>query len=661
MSLTCPRCGYENEDNVDFCQECEFALAEAPLLVHRRYRMSKPYVFSSFRAVYEAEDVQENNRVYSVREFLPHAVSTAEKLTVRSNFESLMNRYMELKHKNLAGIANFFVEGNYYYVVYEFVNGLDITKYMSSHKILTGKGYPEKLVSYWTLQMCDLFEYLHHEQDSPIYLIDFKPHAVVFRQEDEQLVFIDLGLSRILSLLGPHYLITEDFQAFRKSGGKFDNVEWDLFCLGNFMYYLLTGVDLLRAPENVYMPLRVARPDISEAMIDIVTKAVGKNYRSHYKDVRDIRKDLFERVSPLPLRAFDFYQDFVGEKARYQKTQWPMFLANKSRTGSVGFPPRIPVKLKWSCKTKPSDEFYLTASEEYVYATSREGMVCSIHSRTGQMDWKSYISRNIPTPGIAYNGVLYYVTPNRELLSIEHSSNDFKWKLEMESASMASPIIYDDILFVTLYNGNIHAVNIEEGKILATFSIEGNIISSPIIHQNILYVASLNKMMCAIDVDTDEVIWQYESETGFSASPTMCRDIILAGSHDGTLCAVNAQNGRPMWTRNFKGAITQAIRATPDMIYFVTRSGKMLALDPERGQTIWQKDLGDSNFEYPFCLGTNMIFLVDSHRRLRTIDSFSGVDRHQLKMSHPAVSPLIIAHQQIYLVSSTGHVVAFGK
>jgi len=660
MARTCPRCSIENDDIEEFCTGCEFPFADAATLIHNHYRMTRPWVFSSFRAVYQAEDIKDNNRTYSIREFLPHFVNYSEQIVVRSGFESTMKRFSDLSHPNLAGIKDFFIEGNYYYVVYEFVNGLDMTKYLEDHKIITGKGYPERLVSHWVGQMCDLLEYLHHGFGDPFYAVDFKPAGVVFRQEDESIVFIDMGLFKLLEILGPHYIITEDFQAYRKARGKFESIGWDLFCLGNFMYYLLTGIDLIKAPENIRMPLNIIRPDLSPAMLDIVNKAIGKFGQSFYTDIRDIKRDLKEKIPSLPIRAFDFYSDFVSDKLA-EKVEWPILLGNVARTSCGGIAPRTPLHLKWTKKMKPSDHYFLCASGDYVYATSKEGIVYCYHKDGGKYEWKTYIDRNIAVEGIASGDTLFFITPKQDLVGIERDQNDFLWKLHIDTSVMSSPALYDDIIFLALYNGTIHAINAIEGNILTSYKVEGNIISNPIIFDNILYVSSLNKMICAIDIDTEETLWVYESETGFSASPSLVSNTLFIGSHDGTLCAISIESGGPIWTRNFRGSITQSVRASENMVYFTTRAGVLTALTPDRGETVWERNLNTEDFEFPFCLGQNTIFIVDAFRNLRCLNSFSGEEKYSLKMSHPTVSQLVIAHRNLYLVSSTGHLAAFGK
>lgn len=661
MSVICPRCGTENEQSQDYCEQCDFPLAERVVLIKDRYRMTKPYVFSTFRAVYLAEDIQDNNRLYSVREFLPQVISSGDLLLMRGQFENLMSTYRQLDHKNMAGIADYFVEGNYYRVIYEYVNGLDLPKYMASHKILTGRGYPEPLVANWTLQMCDLMEYLHHGQEEPIHLIDFKPEGVVFRQEDESILFIDLGISKILSILGPHYLITEDFQAYRRARGEFESVGWDLYCLGNFMYFLLTGIDLMKAPEDVYVPLDKACPGISDAMVEIVHKALGNDYRSGYTDVRDVKADIMGNVTPKPLRAYSFYGEFVGDKLKAEKIIWPTLNANRARTNCLGISPTPPVHLKWASRMKPSKNYSVIASGEFVYSLSKEGIVYGIEKETGRIDWKSFVSKNMAAPPIAANDTIYFALPSQEIAAMEHGSQEFKWKLALEGSSMTAPTLVDDILFVALYNGTIFAVNASEGEILARYKIEGNIIANPIVLGTTMFITSLNRLIVALDVDSEEVLWQYESDTGFSASPSLIDDNLYVGSHDGAVCAINIDTGQPIWTRNFKGTITQAVRASREMIFFTTRMGKIFALEPNRGNVEWEYDIGAVDYESHLALSRNMVYFVDARKKLVTLDAFNGKVVQRLKMSHPAVSQIILAHKQIYLASSTGHMVCFGR
>jgi outer membrane protein assembly factor BamB len=507
-----------------------------------------------------------------------------------------------------------------------------------------------------------MLEYLHHGFSEPFYAVDLKPAGVVFRQEDESVVFIDNGIFRLLQILGPHYIITEDFHAYRKASGKFESFKWDLFCLGNLMYYLLTGIDLIKMPDNLGVPqLKNIRPDLSDAMIGIVMKAVGTKAQSGYNDVTEIKTDLKELVPPLPLRAFDFYSDFVKTAEVEEKTVWKMLLGNEARTGRSGAAPKLPLRMKWKTMLKPSTSFFLSAADDYVYAVSREGMVYGIHKDLKEPEWRFYLSKQISTFGIASDDTIFFATPFQELVAVQRGKNNFKWKLQLDTPCMSSPVLYEGIIFLSLYNGKTIAVNAEEGKILAQFAVEGNILSSPIVYANVLYVASLNRLICAIDVETEQVLWKYETETGFSSSPTLCGNKLFIGSHDGTLCAINIQSGNPIWTRNFRGSITQSVRASLDMIFLITTAGKLFALDPARGDTVWEKEIGGKDFEFPFALGANMVYLVDQDKTLKCLDFFTGQERQSLKMSHSSASQLACAHNQLYMVSRTGHLVAFGK
>jgi outer membrane protein assembly factor BamB len=656
----CPQCGVENRTENYKCIECGKLLTSRPL-IRGQYKMTKPYIFSSFRAVYEAEDTQNNDNIVSVREFLPHRINPGDTMLTHSTFEALMNQYSKLKHPNLAGIIDYFTEGNYFFAVYEYINGLDMTKYLSHHQIIRGTGYPEELLSNWILSMCNLVEYLHHSFQKPVFLNDLKPAGVVFNQDNEELVFIDIGLSKLLALLGPHYLITEDIQTFKKAGKNFDTIGWDLFCLGNLMHYLLTGIDLLQISENSRIPLNVTRPDLSQNMIDIVNRLLGENYQSGYNDIRELKNDLLLKTNRLPLRAFYFYPDFIKDETDFDESEWPMFLGNEARTGSVGLSPRVPIKLKWTAKLKSSKNAFLSTSGDYVYVVTKEGLIYAVDIINGKIHWKSNLRRKITTPCITYQDSVYFVTSNRELIALDYGEQEYKWQQEFESPAMASPLIHDEIIYVPLYNGSVYAVNSDNGEILTSFKIEGNILSSPLVYDGRLFVTSLNKLICAIDIETGQILWQFDSDAGFSSSPTISENTLFTGSLDGTVSAINIDTGNVLWQHNFRGAITQSVKAIPEHVFFITQAGNLYALKSNKGNVIWSKDLGASDYEYPFAISMDTMFLVDKKNTLRTMNSFTGETRHKLHMSHPPVSQLMIAHKQLYMVSTTGHLVAFGK
>jgi serine/threonine protein kinase len=470
----CSNCGHENEIESSKCGKCGKIMTFRPL-IREQYKMTKPYIFSSFRALYEAEDTSNRNKTVTVREFLTHRIIPGDNILTRTSFETLLADYKKLEHPNLARIIDYFSDNNYYFVISEHIDGQDMTKYLAYQQMIRGMAYPEELVSHWALSLCGLFEYLHNLPDKPLFINDLKPSGVVFNSENEELVFIDMGLSKLLMLLGPHYLITEDIQVFNKAGKNFDTPEWDLFCLGNLMYYLLTGIDLLQVSDNSHVPLDVARPDLSLGFIDIVNRALGENYRSGYSDAGELRKDLLNNTTRLPLRAFHFYSDFVKDSTDYDEAEWPMFLGNEARTGSIGLTPRIPVNLKWATKLKLSKIAFLSTSGDYVYVVIKEGVIFAVDIISGEITWRFSSQRKVTAPCIAYQDVLYFVTSDRELVAMDYGEREPRWLQEFESPAMVSPLFHNDIIYVPLYNGTIYAVNADDGSILTSYRIEGNI------------------------------------------------------------------------------------------------------------------------------------------------------------------------------------------
>lgn len=74
-----------------------------------------------------------------------------------------------------------------------------------------GYTFPEKQVLQWGCQICDILEYLHH-QDPPIIYGDLKPANLLLRP-DGNIMLLDLGISR--SMITPFYAAPEQLDKSR--------------------------------------------------------------------------------------------------------------------------------------------------------------------------------------------------------------------------------------------------------------------------------------------------------------------------------------------------------------------------------------------------------------------------------------------------------------
>jgi serine/threonine protein kinase/tetratricopeptide (TPR) repeat protein len=131
----------------------------------------------------------------------------------------------------------------------------------------------------------------------------------VMREAGGRIVLMDFGTGEELAgtnrMIGtPLYLAPEIFQ------GQKASVQSDLYSLGVLLFYLVTGKfpvaagsmeQLARAhASGERQPLRDLRPDISEAFIRVVERALDSDPVRRYRSVGDLERALRESLDPTP-------------------------------------------------------------------------------------------------------------------------------------------------------------------------------------------------------------------------------------------------------------------------------------------------------------------------------------------------------------------------
>ncbi|WP_096186969.1 serine/threonine protein kinase [Evansella halocellulosilytica] len=146
----------------------------------------------------------------------------------------------ELDHPMLPKIADFFSSDHdeYFFLVQEFVNGQTVYDKFEKQDGLMNEADVIEL----GLQLCEVFRYLH-TQSPPVIYRDLKPSNVMISDRNE-VKLIDFGIAR------RHHsgkekdtlrIGTVGFAAPEQFEKKQSDERTDIFSLGAFMYYLLTG------------------------------------------------------------------------------------------------------------------------------------------------------------------------------------------------------------------------------------------------------------------------------------------------------------------------------------------------------------------------------------------------------------------------------------
>lgn len=220
------------------------------------------------------------NKQWAVKEIDKH--KEEYKRTVNENQTLTEIEIMKkLSHPALPRIVSIIDEPGSLCVVMDYIEGESLDKVLH----LYGR-QPEETVASWTLDICDVLDYLHH-QNPPIIYRDMKPSNVMLSREGN-IKIIDFGIAReykgnqddTLPLGTRGYASPEHFT-------KKTDVRSDVYTVGVTMYQLLTGKDPAKPPYKI-LPLREIDPTLSTGLEKIIGKATMADPEERYQSIEEL-------------------------------------------------------------------------------------------------------------------------------------------------------------------------------------------------------------------------------------------------------------------------------------------------------------------------------------------------------------------------------------
>lgn len=209
----------------------------------------------------------------------------AQREVVVNSLVTEANLIKGFDHVAIPRIVDIVQEGEVLYVVMDYVDGVTLESLMQSESALA-----EDDVADWAIQLCDVLDYLH-QQDPPIVYCDMKPSNIILRP-DGTVRLIDFGIARPEH--GSHnaekdgrHLGTEGYAAPEQHGDGDIDRRVDVFGMGATMYALLTGTKPSDDLQQV-VPLRQLRPELSEGIERVVTKAMSQNRDDRYAGAAEL-------------------------------------------------------------------------------------------------------------------------------------------------------------------------------------------------------------------------------------------------------------------------------------------------------------------------------------------------------------------------------------
>jgi len=258
----------------------------------RRYRVIEKIGSGGMADVFKAVD-EVLGRTVAVKVLHPRYASDP---TFVARFRQEAQAAANLSHPNIVNMYDWGRDGETYYIVMEYVKGVDLKSLVSQQGPLD----PHKAAEY-AAQVCSALAVAHGYD---IIHRDIKPHNIVLAS-DGTVKVMDFGIARAgnttMTQTGS-VLGTAQYISPEQAQGKQLSPASDLYSLGVTLYEMVTGrppfdadtpvATALQQVNDEPVPPRQVRASIPPALEAVILRAMRKNPAERYDSATEMRDDL---------------------------------------------------------------------------------------------------------------------------------------------------------------------------------------------------------------------------------------------------------------------------------------------------------------------------------------------------------------------------------
>lgn len=282
----------QNPDGTEYCRSCGSKLT--PLL-RGRYRVMQPLGQGGFGKTYLAIDEDRLKTRCVIKQFSPQIQGTRAMEKAVQLFEQEAMRLHELgEHPHIPALLAYFEQDQRLYLVQQFIEGPTLAQEVHQQGPFGEQKIREVLVG-----LLPILKFVHDHQ---VIHRDITPFNIIRRKQDNRLVLIDFGVSKLLTTVTSSQpgtkIGTEGYAPIEQLRSGKAYPASDLYSLGATCVYLMTQMK----PEELYDNLagcwrwreHLAKrgTGINEPIARILDRLLKDLVSERYQSADEVMKDL---------------------------------------------------------------------------------------------------------------------------------------------------------------------------------------------------------------------------------------------------------------------------------------------------------------------------------------------------------------------------------
>jgi len=250
------------------------------------FQVDRPGFGTSYLASHQVMDADGNflKKVAVLKRYHLLEPKDADMPDTPSRFMKYARRISKVSHPNIVPVLDYFVDGQYGYLVHQYLEGFSLKKQIRQLGPLD-----EKIVVGLLLQMSDMIGHLH-DQPSPVVHIDFTPDNLQMWRGNT-LKLIDLGPDPSRGIFsaraGKSYL---KYLAPERVNSKPDERS-NMYSMGATLFFLITGRSPVKGVEALHP--RSYNKRVSPQLDAIIARLTAADFKDRYASVAELKDCAF--------------------------------------------------------------------------------------------------------------------------------------------------------------------------------------------------------------------------------------------------------------------------------------------------------------------------------------------------------------------------------
>ncbi len=262
---------------------------ETGTILNNIYRVVRLLGSGAMGNVYLVERIDDDRR-FVVKELVFSEKCGIDADTAKEIFFREAEFMVNFNHPGLPKTYGIFTEKELNYLTMDYIEGRTL------EEILNGSEKPlseEKAIK-WTVELCEILDYLHNGFKAPVVYRDLKPSNIIITPDDK-VKLVDFGIARLynpdkntdtFSYGSPGYAAPEQYRGRGQS-----SPQSDVYGLGVILFQMVTLYDPSVKPFT-FPPVKTLNSSVKPGLEEIIRHAIEMEPLKRYISVKDFRDAL---------------------------------------------------------------------------------------------------------------------------------------------------------------------------------------------------------------------------------------------------------------------------------------------------------------------------------------------------------------------------------